>query len=340
MIYQTRCIAADDKSLQDAAALLRAGEVVAFPTETVYGLGANALNADAVRRIFAAKNRPADNPLIVHVAEPSQLDDLCIVTETAKKLIAAYWPGPLTLLLKKKAIIPDVVTAGLDSVGVRMPSHPVAHEMLRVCGLPIAAPSANLSTRPSPTTAAHVLEDMNGRIPMILDGGACQVGVESTVLDLTGDSPVILRPGAVTPEMIAAVAGEASVAGSVMRPLKEGESAPSPGMRHKHYAPRGKMTIIRGDERKVIDAIKALYDQSENACILSLTRHIAEYGSRRVFDMGDDEKAVAHNIFALLREADDLKIDRLFAEGMDSAGVGLAVMNRMARAAAFDIVDE
>ena len=339
-MYETKCVKADEQSLSEASELFKAGELVAFPTETVYGLGANALNGDAVRKIFAAKNRPADNPLIVHVAEPAQLDALCFVTETARKLIAAYWPGPLTLLLKKKPIIPDVVTAGLDSVGVRMPSHPVAHEMLRVCGLPIAAPSANLSTRPSPTTAQHVLEDMNGRIPLILDGGACQVGVESTVLDLTGETPVVLRPGAVTPEMIAKVAGAASVAGSVMRPLKEGESAPSPGMRHKHYAPRGKMTIVRGDEQKMVETIKKLYDESENACILSLTRHMGQYGARRVFDLGDSQTEVAHNIFALLRQADDLKIDRLYAEGMESAGVGLAVMNRMARAAAFDILDE
>ncbi len=340
MEYETLCLPADEQSLRMAADLFRQGELVAFPTETVYGLGANAMNEAAVRRIFDAKNRPADNPLIVHVACAEQLDELCEVNGNAKKLMAAYWPGPLTLLLPRKAAVPDVVTAGLASVGVRMPSHPVAHEMLKICGLPIAAPSANRSTRPSPTTAQHVMEDMNGRIPLILDGGACDVGVESTVLDLTHETPVVLRPGAVTPAMIAQVCGSVSVADSVMRPLKEGEAAPSPGMRHKHYAPRGKMTILRGDEQRVIETVKKAYDASENACILAMTRHVAAYGDRRVMDMGANDAEIAHNIFALLRQADALHIDRLFAEGVDSTDVGLAVMNRMARAAAFDIIEE
>ncbi len=340
MEYETLCLPADEQSLRMAADLFRRGELVAFPTETVYGLGANALNEAAVRRIFDAKNRPADNPLIVHVACAEQLDELCEVNGNAKKLMAAYWPGPLTLLLPRKSAVPDVVTAGLASVGVRMPSHPVAHEMLKICGLPIAAPSANRSTRPSPTTAQHVMEDMNGRIPLILDGGACDVGVESTVLDLTHETPVVLRPGAVTPAMIAKVCGSVSVSDSVMRPLKEGEAAPSPGMRHKHYAPRGKMTILRGDEQRVIEAVKKAYDASENACILAMTQHMAAYGDRRVMDMGANDAEIAHNIFALLRQADALHIDRLFAEGVDSTDVGLAVMNRMARAAAFDIIEE
>ncbi len=340
MEYETLCLPADEQSLRMAADLFRQGELVAFPTETVYGLGANAMNEAAVRRIFDAKNRPADNPLIVHVACAEQLDELCEVNGNAKKLMAAYWPGPLTLLLPRKAAVPDVVTAGLASVGVRMPSHPVAHEMLKICGLPIAAPSANRSTRPSPTTAQHVMEDMNGRIPLILDGGACDVGVESTVLDLTHETPVVLRPGAVTPAMIAQVCGSVSVADSVMRPLKVGETAPSPGMRHKHYAPRGKMTILRGDEQRVIETVKKAYDASENACILAMTRHVAAYGDRRVMDMGANDAEIAHNIFALLRQADALHIDRLFAEGVDSTDVGLAVMNRMARAAAFDIIEE
>lgn len=340
MEYETLCLPADGQSLRMAADLFRQGELVAFPTETVYGLGANALNEAAVRRIFDAKNRPADNPLIVHVARAEQLDELCEVNGNAKKLMAAYWPGPLTLLLPRKSAVPDVVTAGLASVGVRMPSHPVAHEMLKICGLPIAAPSANRSTRPSPTTAQHVMEDMKGRIPLILDGGACDVGVESTVLDLTHETPVVLRPGAVTPAMIAKVCGSVSVADSVMRPLKEGETAPSPGMRHKHYAPMGKMTILRGDEQRVIEAVKKAYDASENACILAMTQHTAAYGDRRVMDMGANDAEIAHNIFALLRQADALHIDRLFAEGVNSTDVGLAVMNRMARAAAFDIIEE
>ena len=337
MNYDTRVLAPDGEALQLAARLFQEGELVAFPTETVYGLGANALDAGAVLRIFQAKGRPADNPLIVHIWSEDQLGPLCEVTEAARRLMAAYWPGPLTLLLPKKAAVPDTVTAGLTSVGVRMPSHPVAREMLQVCGLPIAAPSANLSTRPSPTTAAHVYEDMNGRIPLILDGGACEVGVESTVLDMTGDIPTVLRPGAITPEMIAKVAGDARVADSVMRPLREGEAAPSPGMKHKHYAPRGRLTILKGKREDVVREIIRRYDESENAVILASTGNLPAYGDRRVMDMGPDLSAAAHSLFALLRQADDEGVARLYAEAVSDDGVGLAVMNRMARAAGFDI---
>ena len=238
---QTLCCAANDDSIREGANLLRAGAIVAFPTETVYGLGADALNEAAVLSIFKAKERPCDNPLIVHVASAEDTNVLCYVTDTAQQLMREFWPGPLTLLLKKKPIVPDIVTAGLDSVAVRMPNHPVANALIRISGMPIAAPSANRSGRPSPTTAQHVLIDLGGRIPMILDGGACAVGVESTVLDLTCSIPRVLRPGGITPEEIAGVLGNTVVDDSVMRPLYNGEAAPSPGMRHKHYAPKGQM---------------------------------------------------------------------------------------------------
>ena len=211
---ETKVLQPTEAALAEAAELLRAGQLVAFPTETVYGLGADALNADAVRAIFAAKGRPADNPLIVHIWDRSQLDALCEPTETALQLMDRFWPGPLTVLCRKKQAVPEVVTAGLDTVGMRMPSHPVARAMLKAAGVPVAAPSANLSTRPSPTTAAHVLEDMDGRIPLILDGGACEVGVESTVIDVSGPEPRVLRPGGVTPEMIEAVFECAYVTGA------------------------------------------------------------------------------------------------------------------------------
>ena len=337
MNCRTQILPPTRDALALAARLLKEGELVAFPTETVYGLGANALDSEAVLRIFAAKGRPADNPLIVHIAEKSQLDALCQVTEDARRLMDAYWPGPMTLLLPKKAAVPDVVTAGLPSVGIRMPSHPAALAMLRECQLPVAAPSANLSTRPSPTTAAHVLEDMDGRVPLILDGGPCEVGVESTVIDMTGAVPTILRPGAVTLEMIRKVLGRGAVADSVMRPLKEGEAAPSPGMRHKHYAPRGRLTIVKGEKDAVVREIIRRYDQSENAVILAVSDHLPEYGARRAMDMGPDLSAAAHSLFALLRKADDMGYARLFAEAVPDGGVGLAVMNRMARAAGFDI---
>lgn len=335
---ETLCLTAETESVKRAAALLKAGQVVAFPTETVYGLGADALNAEAVHRIFAAKERPADNPLIVHVADPAQLADLCQITDTARALMQAYWPGPLTMLLKKTERVPSVTTAGLPSVAVRCPRHPVALALLRECALPIAAPSANRSGRPSPTTAGHVREDMQGRIPLILDGGACQVGVESTVVDLTGNVPCVLRPGAVTPAMIASIAGDCTVAPSVMRPLREGERAPSPGMRHRHYAPRGKMTVFVGDEARVQREMMTRYDRAENACILAHTPALSAYGHRRVYSLGSTPEETAQLLFQRLREMDEEGYSLILAQGWEGQGVALAVMNRMARAAAFDIV--
>ncbi len=334
---ETFCLPANAQALQQASDLLRRGQVVAFPTETVYGLGANALDENAVRTIFAAKERPADNPLIVHVADRSQLEGLCEVTETAEKLMNAFWPGPLTMLLKKTDRIPAVTTAGLPSVAVRCPRHPVALALLRTCGLPIAAPSANRSGRPSPTTAQHVYEDMTGRIPLILDGGPCQVGVESTVADLTGDVPCVLRPGAVTAEDIAAIVGDCTVADSVMRPLKEGEAAPSPGMRHRHYAPKAKMTVYIGEDQAVANAICEVYDRTENAAILTHTAAMPLYGGRRAFDLGDTPEEGAHLLFQRLREMDEAGCALILAQGWPPEGRALAVMNRMARAAAFDI---
>ena len=337
-MMETKCVPADAQAIEQAAALLRSGQVVAFPTETVYGLGANALDDQAVRAIFAAKERPADNPLIVHIAKREQLRGLCHVTDTAVKLMDAYWPGPLTMLLMKTDLVPAVTTAGLPSVAVRCPNHPVALALLNACALPIAAPSANRSGRPSPTAAAHVLEDMRGRIPLILDGGACRVGVESTVVDLTGDVPCVLRPGAVTPADIARIVGQCTVAPSVMRPLMEGESAPSPGMRHRHYAPRAKMTVYVGSDEHVARAISRRYDQTDGAVILAHTDALALFGNRRAYSLGASPQEGAHLLFQRLREMDETGCTLILAQGWEAQGDALAVMNRMARAAAFDIV--
>ncbi len=310
-----------------------------MPTETVYGLGADAWNEQAVEKIFLAKGRPADNPLIVHIWHENQMEGLCRIPEGAQKLMDAFWPGPLTMLLMKTAKVPDVTTAGLPSVAVRCPNHPVAQPLLRVCGLPIAAPSANRSGRPSPTSAAHVYEDMRGRIPLILDGGDCQVGVESTVLDLTGGAPCVLRPGAVTPEMIADVAGQCAVASSVMRPLREGESAPSPGMKHRHYAPKARMTVFVGDDEKTAAEMIRRYDEAANAAILCHGALLPRFGGRRAYSLGDTPLETAHVLFQRLREMDGLGVSLILAQGRKAEGEGLAVMNRMARAAAFDIVE-
>ncbi len=341
---ETRCLPSTCETIADAALLLSRGELVAFPTETVYGLGADALNEKAVLSIFAAKNRPADNPLIVHVSNREALLPLCHITDKAAQLMDAFWPGPLTLLLKKKSTVPDVTTAGLDTVAVRMPSHPVALALLDACSCPVAAPSANRSGRPSPTTAAHVLEDMAGRIPLIIDGGASSVGLESTVVDMTSEIPLVLRPGGVTPEMIASVVGSVKTAASILKPLAPGEAAPSPGMRHRHYAPQGALTLVSGSATNVVKACTRLYDTAihdgQTACILALSEHAGMYGTRYVIDIGSlhRHEEVASRLFDVLRRMDREGITCIFSEVMDASGLGLAIMNRLGRAASFNFL--
>ncbi len=338
---ETRCLPPTEEAIFWAASLLQKGELVAFPTETVYGLGANALNEQAVLLIFAAKERPADNPLIVHISARADLTPLCHPNEKALKLMDAFWPGPLTILLPKTDAVPKATTAGLDTVAVRMPSHPVARALISACGFPVAAPSANRSGRPSPTRAEHVLEDMAGRIPLILDGGPCNVGLESTVVDMTGEIPLVLRPGGVTPEMIGSIIGPVEVAGSVLRPLAPDESALSPGMRHRHYAPQGMLTLVSGRPENVIVACKRLYDgavlEGKSACILALSEHIPAYGARYVQDIGSlhHPKEVASRLFDVLRRMDREGIEAIFSEVVEADGLGLAIMNRLGRASSF-----
>lgn len=330
----TELCQADDASIRRAAALLRAGELVAFPTETVYGLGADALNAEASARIFAAKGRPADNPLIAHIAGENGLAGL-IAGEPcacARALMRAFWPGPMTLIFPKSPRVPREVTAGLDTVAVRMPSHPVARALISAAQTPIAAPSANRSGRPSPTTAAHVLEDMEGRIPLILDGGPCEVGLESTVVDVTGVRPRILRPGGVTLEMLEGVVGDVDVDEGVLHQLQAGSQARSPGMKYKHYAPKGEVTIVTGP--RAAQEIARLYDAADGrAAILAFSQ--ADYGARRVYRL----KNAPGELFAALRQLDEDGMETIYAEDVPTAGVGLAVMNRLMRAAAFRVVE-
>lgn len=330
-------------AIDEAAALIRAGQVVSFPTETVYGLGANALDPEAILRIYAAKERPADNPLIAHISDVSQLRPLidCEPSETAKRMMAAFWPGPLTMIFPRASHVPANLSAGLPTVSVRLPSHPVARALISAAGVPIAAPSANRSGRPSPTCAMHVFEDMEGRIPMILDGGDCAVGLESTVVDMTDDAPRILRPGGITAEMIAQVAGSSEVDPAVMRPLQEGEQPRSPGMKYRHYAPKGSLTIFEGAAENVCEAIRQMYDQAledgHRPLILALDEHIPAYAHRRTESLGGDVDAMAHRMFGLLRDADAIGADVIFSEAVEATGIGLAVMNRLGRAASFHI---
>ena len=340
----TQLLPATESALTLAAQLLADGQLVAFPTETVYGLGANALDPQAVSGIFAAKGRPADNPLIVHIHDRSQLTDICVVSESARRLMDAFWPGPLTLIMPRKDAVPDVVTAGLDTVAVRMPSHPVALAMLRACKLPIAAPSANRSGKPSPTSARHVFDDMDGRIPLILDGGESDVGLESTVLSLVGDRPCILRPGGVTKTMLEAVLGPVDLAGSILRPLEKGEKALSPGMMYKHYSPDGQVTLIEGDEADVVEALRRLHAhaacEGHRACVMCFTEHVEALADCCPHDIGSKTapEEVAHRLFNTLRLLDEEKMDVIFSEVMPPEGVGLAVMNRLGRAAGFRTV--
>ncbi len=321
-----------------AAQLLTKGEVVAFPTETVYGLGAAALDVEAVKKIFLAKGRPQDNPLIVHVSSQQQAKKLAKAwTPVAEKLTQKFWPGPLTIIVKATQAIPQEVTAGLDTVGLRMPQGMVAQRLIELAG-PIAAPSANLSGRPSPVTAMHVYQDMQGRIPLIIDGGPCGVGVESTVVDATGEVPVILRPGHVTCEQIQEVIGNCTVASGVLQPVK-GKAA-SPGMLHRHYAPKGEAVLVAFDVQ-MTTTVKQLYDeavlQGKKAVIIGRCAHGGEYGAR-VFYPCDREGSMAKGLFSMLRKADDEAMDVVILEGANERGEDLAYMNRALRAAGFHCI--
>ncbi len=345
--YRTRVVNVErqaEAGTNLGAELIRKGELVAFPTETVYGLGANGLDGAAVTRIFEAKGRPADNPLIEHVSKKSDVRALWMrVPRLAQTLMDAFWPGPLTLIAQKSDLVPMEATAGLDTVAVRMPRDRTARMLIAKSGVPIAAPSANRSGRPSPTTARHVLEDMDGRIPLILDGGPCQYGVESTVLSLCGE-PTILRPGAVTLEMLEAVVGEVRVSESVLRPMKEGEVAASPGMKYRHYAPKAQVIVVNGPPEQAARRINALYREAEAEgieCEIAATEQTKNfYRGKKYVILGDrnQPETLCAGLFAALREMDG-RADRIFAEGIPPEQEGLAYMNRLLRAAGFQVIE-
>ncbi len=331
-------------SIEKAALLIRSGETVAFPTETVYGLGADALNGPAVMKIFIAKQRPADNPLIAHIADLSALDALAAqVDDRAKLLMDRFWPGPLTLVLLKSNQVPDAVTAGLSTVAIRMPSHPAAIALIQEAKTPIAAPSANRSGRPSPTTATHVYEDLRGCVPLILDGGPCDFGVESTVLDLSRERPILLRPGGVTLEALQELLPDIVLDPAVLAPLQEGAIAHSPGMRHRHYAPNARVLVIRGEAEAVFQRVRRRYDEAaaENipVAILCAAAHRTAYGARQSQSLGEDSTAMAKGLFAALRTLDEKGIQLILAEAVEAQGMGLALMNRLLRAANFNVED-
>lgn len=341
----TQILSPTADAIRQAAVVLQQGGLIGMPTETVYGLAANALNEEAVCSIFAAKGRPQDNPLIVHVSCVAEAESLCHISAEARGLMERFCPGPLTVIMPRKTIVPDVVTAGLDTVAVRIPSHPVAQRLIREAGLPIAAPSANTSGKPSPTTAQHVYHDLNGKLPIILDGGECEVGLESTVISMAGELPTVLRPGGITPEMLLSVLPELRVADSVLRPLRQGEKALSPGMMYKHYAPGGVLTMVRGSQPRVESCCLRLYREARAAGksvrILAFEEHLPAYAEADAVSIGrlSEPSTVSHRLFAVLRRMDDEGVDVMLSEVLPAEGVGLAIMNRLSRAAAFRTID-
>lgn len=336
MKKETKILPATSSNLEEAVALLSANELVAFPTETVYGLGGNCFSAPAIEKIFIAKNRPQDNPLIIHVSDLEMFYSIFPkIPEIYEKIIKTHWPGPLTILLPRPDKIPLVVSAGQDTVAVRMPNHPVALELIKKCGFPLAAPSANLSGRPSPTLAQHVFNDLNGKIPMILDGGPCNSGVESTVLDGLRTVPAILRPGGITVETLTALIGKVDVYRKDFVD-KDLESAPTtPGMKYTHYSPDAIVYLIEGlDTDKQMGKIKILYDEismTKKVGVLYTTEPPLPFPTQ--LPLGSDSKQVAQSLFTSLREMENLGVEVILIQGISEENEGLAVMNRLRKAA-------
>lgn len=329
----------DDEAINKAGEIIKAGGLVAFPTETVYGLGGDGFNSQSSQKIYAAKGRPSDNPLIVHIAD---ISDLCKVAkdipEKAYKVAEAFWPGPLTIILKKVDELPKETTGGLDTVAVRMPIHPIALKFIKAAGGFVAAPSANLSGKPSPTSSKYVIEDMLGRIDMIIDGGDSDIGLESTIIDMTSEEPMILRPGFITQKDLQNVLATVSVDETIMSDMS-GKAPKAPGMKYRHYAPNGDLTIVDGETNKVIDYIneKVLTARKENlkTGVISTDETYSSYKAEVVKTIGSrtDEASIARNLFRILREFDDENVDLIFAESFNNTGISMATMNRLLKAA-------
>ncbi|MCR5792680.1 MAG: threonylcarbamoyl-AMP synthase [Lachnospiraceae bacterium] len=345
----TKIITLNEKELKEeqfteAAAILQAGGLVAFPTETVYGLGGDGLREDAARKIYAAKGRPSDNPLIIHIADTKRLAVLTKeVPEAAKKLAEAFWPGPLTMIFEKATVVPKGTTGGLDTVAIRMPEHAIARKLIQVSGVDIAAPSANASGRPSPTLAKHVIEDLDGKIDMIIDGGAVGIGLESTIVDMTGEIPTILRPGFITKEMLQAVVGEVKIDPAILEKPSADLKPKAPGMKYKHYAPKADLHIYEGDLQKVVSKIKELTKKNLEAgkrvgiIATEETRHLYLEGNIKVIGSRAAEETIAHSMFAVLREFDEEEMDIIYSESFTSDKLGAAIMNRMLKASGYQI---
>jgi L-threonylcarbamoyladenylate synthase len=331
--------------IREAGEIIKQGGLVAFPTETVYGLGANALDENASAKIYAAKGRPSDNPLIIHIARIEDLDK--IVTEIppkAKLLAEKFWPGPLTMIFSKSAIVPLGTTGGLNTVAVRMPDHWLALELIRAAGGYVAAPSANTSGRPSPTKASHVAEDMDGKIDMIIDGGMVGIGIESTIVDISTDIPMILRPGYINKEMLEEVVGEVLIDKAILAGGDTKEKPKAPGMKYKHYAPKADLTIVEGNQNDVINLINKLTQEkiqnNYKVGIIATDETIDCYQNGQVKSIGTrgDEQSISHNLYNILREFDDTKVEIIYSESFSNEKMGVAIMNRLLKAAGHKII--
>lgn len=347
MVTKVITIAKENRAaaLREAGEIIKAGGLVAFPTETVYGLGGDALNPASAKKIYEAKGRPSDNPLIVHIAAMEALQAIVEeVPETAKRLASLFWPGPLTMILKKAERVPKETTGGLDTVAVRMPVHDVALDFIQAAGGYVAAPSANRSGRPSPTTAAYVAEDMDGKIEMILDGGQATLGLESTIVDLTVEPPMLLRPGFVTEEMLSVALGEVAVDETILRG-DSGQAPKAPGMKYRHYAPKGELVIVRGAEAAVTayinERLREGRAENKRTGVITWDETAARYEADVCFGVGEkgSTKAVAERLYRVLRECDDKGVELIMSECFNEEGVGAAVMNRLRKAAGYHIVD-
>lgn len=330
--------------IEEAGDIIKSGGLVAFPTETVYGLGGDALNPQSSEKIYSAKGRPSDNPLIVHIADIQMLNAIVReVPENAWKLAEQFWPGPLTMIFYKSELVPRETTGGLDTVAVRMPVHPVARALIRAAGGYVAAPSANRSGRPSPTVAKYVIEDMDARIEMVIDGGDVEIGLESTIIDLTSEKPTILRPGYITEQKLGQVLGEVAQDSTMMR-ADSGQAPKAPGMKYRHYAPKGELTIVDGEEGCVVEYINTQMRQkkkdNKKTGVIGTDTSIAKYQADVCRSVGNrnDEAEIARELYRVLREMDDENVDIIYAESFGAVGLGQAIMNRLLKAAGHRVV--
>ena len=335
----------DEKEIQEAAEIIKNGGTVVFPTETVYGLGADGLNSEAVKKIFEAKGRPQDNPLIIHVSSKDLNLYAEEVPQIANKLVEKFWPGPLTIILKKKDIVPNETSASLDSIGIRMPNNEIALKLIELSETTIAAPSANISGRPSPTDLQRCVEDLDGKVDCILGGEQSDIGVESTIVDCTVNPPLVLRPGGVTLEMLREIDPNINIDPAIMKKPEPNLKPKAPGMKYRHYAPKAKVTVVSGNKKNTIEKIKEMVhyniEKKKKVCILTVDENEKEYSEGIKISLGslNDLSTVARNLFETLRKCDDIGADVVFAESFEQKGVGIAIMNRLNKAAGFDIVE-